>query len=72
MVNESGYLGSTVGTVLFAALFATAAGANGVPIDMLTHSVFMDGFTVTMVIGAALSLIGAFLSFVVKEIPIGE
>ena len=72
MVNESGYLGSTVGTVLFAALFAAAAGANGVPIDMLTHDVFMDGFTVTMVIGAALSLIGAFLSFVVKEIPIGE
>ena len=67
MVNESAYLGSTVGTVLFAAMFTAAAGAGGVPIDMLSSDVFMDGFTVSMIIGTIISLVGAAFSFIVKE-----
>ena len=67
MLNESAYLGSTIGTVLFAAMFTALAGAGGVPIDMLTKDVFMGGFTITRLIGAAVSIIGAILSIIVKD-----
>jgi hypothetical protein len=67
MLNESAYLGSTIGTVLFAAMFTALAGAGGVPIDMLTKDVFMGGFTITMLIGAAISIIGGILSIIVKD-----
>lgn len=67
MVNESAYLGSTVGTVLFAALFSGIAGAGGVPIDQLSKEVFMNGFTAAMLIGVVLSLVSAIMAFVVRE-----
>ena len=67
MLNESAYLGSTIGTVLFAAMFTALAGAGGVPIDMLTKDVFMDGFTITMLIGAAISFVSGVFSLIVKD-----
>ena len=67
MLNESAYLGSTIGTVLFAAMFTAFAGAGGVPIDMLTKDVFMDGFTITMLIGAAISFVSGVFSLIVKD-----
>ncbi|MGN1044951.1 MAG: MFS transporter [Candidatus Methanomethylophilaceae archaeon] len=67
MVNEAGYLGSTVGTVLFAAMFAAFANAGGIPIDGLAPDVFMNGFTVTMIVGAVLSAVAAVASLIVKD-----
>ena len=67
MCNEAAYLGSTIGAVFFAALFTVFAGADGIPIGSLSSEVFMDGFTASMIVGAVLALVGAVLSFVVKE-----
>ena len=67
MVNEAGYLGSTVGTVLFAALFAAFANAGGVQISELAPDVFMKGFAITMMIGAVLSAVAAAMSLIVRD-----
>ena len=67
MCNEAAYLGSTIGAVLFAALFTAFSGTDGIPIGSLSADVFMGGFTACMIIGSILSLLGAFLSFIVKE-----
>ena len=67
MVNEAGYLGSTVGTVLFAAMFAAFANAGGVQINELAPDVFMKGFAITMMIGAVLSAVAAAMSLIVRD-----
>ena len=67
MTNEAGYLGSTVGTVLFAVLFAAVSGTSGVDISSLSPDVFAIGMTGVMVVGAVLAAVSAILSFAVRD-----
>lgn len=67
LINLSGNLGASFGTVLFATVFSIAAGAGDIPIDGLNAEMFLSGFTITMFLGAILSCIGALSSYIVKE-----
>ena len=67
MTNEAGYLGSTVGTVLFAVLFAAVSGTSGVDISSLSPEVFATGMTGVMAVGAVLAVVSAILSFAVRD-----
>lgn len=67
MTNEAGYLGSTVGTVLFAVLFAAVSGTSGVDISSLSPDVFAVGMTGVMAVGAILAIVSAILSFAVRD-----
>ena len=67
MTNEAGYLGSTVGTVLFAVLFAAVSGTSGVDISSLSPDVFAIGMTGVMAVGAVLAAVSAILSFAVRD-----
>ena len=67
MMNFFIYMGSTVGTALFAAFFSIVGKTGGTPIDMLDVDVFMAGFTPAMVLACVLSVICVVTAWVVKE-----
>ena len=61
------YLGSALGSALFAGVFSLGSGAAGQSFADLAPDVFMDGYTVTMLVGLAVSAIALVLSWVVNE-----
>ena len=67
MMNFFIYMGSTVGTALFAAFFSIVGKTGGTPIDMLDVDVFMAGFTPAMVLACVLSVICVVTAWIVKE-----
>ena len=67
MMNFFIYMGSTVGTALFAAFFSIVGKTGGTPIDMLDVDVFMAGFTPAMVLACVLSAICVVTAWIVKE-----
>ena len=67
MMNFFIYMGSTVGTALFAAFFSIVGKTGGTPIDMLDIDVFMAGFTPAMVLACVLSVICVVTAWIVKE-----
>ena len=67
MMNFFIYIGSTVGTALFATFFAVAGGTGGTPIDLLDPVTFMGGFTPAMGLACVLSLICVITGWIVKE-----
>ena len=67
MMNFFIYMGSTVGTALFAAFFSIVGETGGTPIDMLDVDVFMAGFTPAMVLACVLSAICVVTAWIVKE-----
>jgi MFS family permease len=67
MMNFFIYMGSTVGTALFAAFFSIVGKTGGTPIDMLDMDVFMAGFTPAMVLACVLSAICVVTAWIVKE-----
>ena len=67
MTNEAGYLGSTIGTVLFAVAFASFSGTTGVDISDVTSQVFTTGMVGVMAVGAVLAAVSAVLSYIVRD-----
>ncbi|MDR2845749.1 MAG: DHA2 family efflux MFS transporter permease subunit [Candidatus Methanoplasma sp.] len=67
LMNESIYLGGTIGTALFAMIFTAGTGAGGVNFTDLQPDVFLDGFIISMVAVVVISAITAVLSYTVKD-----
>lgn len=67
MMNFFIYMGSTVGTALFAAFFSMVGNTGGTPIDMLDVDVFMAGFTPAMALASILSVVCVITGWIVKE-----
>ena len=67
LTNEAYYVGGAIGTALVAMIFTLSSGADGVNIDELTESVFLDGLVVTAIVVTAISILIAVLSFIVKD-----
>jgi hypothetical protein len=62
------YLGSVIGTALFATIFTfTTAGMGIVAFSDLDPDVFMEGFHISMLIGLVLSVIACILSVIIRE-----
>ena len=61
------YVGSTVGTALFASLLTSGAGAGGIPIEELTSEAFMSGSSYAMIWAIALSVISLVAAWAVDE-----
>ena len=61
------YVGSTVGTALFASLLTSGAGAGGIPIEELTSDAFMSGSSYAMIWAIALSVISLVAAWAVDE-----
>lgn len=61
------YLGSALGSALFAGVFTLGSGASGQSFADLAPDVFMDGYLITMVVGLAVSALALILSWVVNE-----
>nr|WP_319537769.1 MFS transporter [uncultured Methanospirillum sp.] len=62
------YLGSVIGTALFATFFTMGTATNGkIAFSDLTSSIFMQGFHTAMAVGFILSVITLVLSAVVRE-----
>jgi len=67
LMNESIYLGGTIGTALFAMLFTIGSGAGNINFSDLPSDIFMDGFVFSMTAGAVITFIALIASFVVKD-----
>lgn len=67
MMNFMMYVGSTVGTALFASLLTSGSNSGGVPIEDLTTEAFMSGMGYAMVWAVVLSVIGLILAWAVNE-----
>jgi Arabinose efflux permease len=67
LMNESIYLGGTIGTTLFAMLFAFGSGAGNIDFSDLPSDIFLDGFVFSMAVGAIIAAIALTVSFVVKD-----
>lgn len=62
------YLGSVIGTALFATFFTMGTATNGnIAFAHLTTDIFMQGFHTAMAVGFVLSLLAFVLSAVVRE-----
>ena len=62
------YLGSVIGTALFASFFTMGTGTNGmIAFSDLSSGIFMHGFHTAMAVGFVLSLLALVLSAVVRE-----
>ena len=61
------YIGSTVGTALFASLLTSGAGAGGVPIEDLTSEAFMSGMSFAMLWAVILSAVSMVAAYAVDE-----
>jgi Arabinose efflux permease len=67
LMNESVYLGGTIGTTLFAMLFAIGSGAGSIDFSDLPTDIFMDGFVFSMIAGAVITFIALVASLVVRD-----
>lgn len=67
LTNEAYYVGGAIGTALVAMIFTLSSGTDGINIEDLTESAFLDGFTTTAMVVTAIALLIAVLSFVVKD-----
>ena len=61
------YVGSTIGTALFASLLTTGGGSAGVPIEELTSEAFMSGMLYAMVWATVLSVVSLVTAWAVDE-----
>ena len=67
LMNFMAYIGSTVGTALFASLLTFGGGSGGVPIEDMTGDAFMSGMELAMVAGVVLSVVSVVTAFLVDE-----
>ena len=67
VANEVAYLGSTMGTALFASLFSLSAGTYGMEISSLSPEIFQTGMTSTMIFAAVLAIVCIVLSYIVRD-----
>ena len=67
LMNFIVYIGSTIGTALFASLLTTGSGSAGVAIEDLSPEAFMEGMAVAMLCGVLLSVVSFVTAFAVKE-----
>ena len=67
LMNESIYIGATVGVALFAMIFTLGSGAGNVEFADLSSEIFLDGFTLSMITGVLISLTALIASFVIKD-----
>lgn len=67
LMNFIVYIGSTIGTALFASLLTTGSGSAGVAIEDLSPEAFMEGMVVAMLCGVLLSVVSFVTAFAVKE-----
>lgn len=61
------YIGSTVGTALFASLLTFGGGSGGVPVEQMTSEAFMSGMELAMLAGIALSVVSVVTAWAVNE-----
>ena len=67
LMNESIYLGGTIGTALFAMAFTFGSGAGNISFIDLPTEIFLDGFEFSMVIGAVVAALSLIATFVVRN-----
>ncbi len=67
LTNEAYYVGGAIGTALVAMIFTLSSGTDGVNIDELTETAFLNGYVATAIVVTAISILIAVLSFVVKD-----
>jgi len=67
VMTEFIYLGSTIGTALFAMLFIFGSGSGNISFEVLPPEVFLDGFIFASIAGTVLAVIAVVLSLIVKE-----
>jgi predicted MFS family arabinose efflux permease len=67
IMTEFIYLGSTVGTALFAMLFTLGSGSGNISFSDLPADIFIKGFVFTAAIAAAIAAVTVVLSYIVKE-----
>lgn len=67
VMSMSIYLGGGVGTALFAAFFSITSGAPGTSFSMLSIQEFTGGFSASLILAIAISVVTLLLSFVVKD-----
>ncbi|MDR3206279.1 MAG: MFS transporter [Candidatus Methanoplasma sp.] len=68
LMNESIYLGGTMGIALFAMVFTVGANNGVVDFRDLTPDVFLDGFVLSAAICAAIAAVSLLLSLAVKDV----
>jgi EmrB/QacA subfamily drug resistance transporter len=61
------YLGSTLGTALFAMFFTLGSGSENISFSDLPSEIFLDGFIFSMAIATILAVATFILSLIVKE-----
>jgi len=67
MTNFVYYIGSGVGTALFASLLTFGAGTAGIPVEFMTVEEFMDGYVFAMWCAVAISLLAVLTAWIVNE-----
>lgn len=67
LTNEAYYVGGAIGTALVAMIFTLSSGTDGVNIDELTETAFLNGYVATAIVVTAISILIAVLSFIVKD-----
>lgn len=67
LTNEAYYIGGAIGTAMVAMLFTIFSATDGIDIQNVSSSAFMDGFAPTAYIVVGISLLIAFLSLIVKD-----
>ena len=61
------YLGSALGTALFAMFFTFGSGSGNISFSDLPPGTFIDGFVLSMIIATAMATVTVILSFIVRE-----
>ena len=67
LMNFMIYMGSTVGTALFASMLTSGGDSAGIPIEEMTSEAFMSGMHLAMVGAIALSLVSVVCSVIANE-----
>jgi predicted MFS family arabinose efflux permease len=67
VMTEFVYLGSTIGTALFAMLFIFGSGSGNISFSDLPPEIFIEGFVFAAIVGTVITAVTVVLSFIVKE-----
>ncbi|MCK9322814.1 MAG: MFS transporter [Candidatus Methanomethylophilaceae archaeon] len=67
LMNETFYLGGTIGTALFAMMFTMSAHSGNISFADITPDVFLNGFQFAAIIGTIICMIAVILSYIVDE-----
>lgn len=67
LMNETFYLGGTIGTALFAMMFTMGAHSGNINFVDITPDVFLNGFQFSATIGTIICIIAVILSYIVDE-----